>query len=118
MKKWSPNTRIGFVTIILILGPFLIGAGQYIIIGLTTWFPTLDIIPLGRFFVVAGLLEFGLGYILADAYTAEYRHRTKMVEGPLPLKEQEVVRFRKWPLWIAGITLLVIGILASFIFSF
>ncbi len=118
MKKWSNRTRIIALTSMFVLGPFLIGYGQFVVIALTPWFPTLQVLPLGRFFMIVGIIEALLGYILGDAYIAYYRHTHNSFKQPLPQTAIYETRLRRYPLYFGALFCFIIAIISSIIFWF
>jgi len=105
-------------TVLLIAVPAIVGFGQYLLIGYTSVFPSLDFIPLWRFFIIAALIEAVIAYFIGDAYTAEYRHRVKLFHQPLPAAEQTIIRNRRLPFLIGAGFNLVLGIVMGILMSF
>jgi len=104
--------------VLLIAIPAVIGFGQYFLIGYTSVFPSLDFIPLGRFFIIAALIEALIAYFVGDAYAAEYRHRAQLFRQPLPSAEQAIIRKRRLPYLIGAGFNLVLGIALGILMSF
>ena len=102
METRSTKTKLVVTTVAITTIPAILAIGQYVIIGLTPLFPSLDIIPLGRFFLAFAAVEFIIGYLRADSYSAYYRHANKMFDVPLPPLQQQIVKDRKAPWWLAA----------------
>jgi len=118
METRSTKTKLVVTTILITAIPAALAAAQYVIIGLTPLFPSLDIIPLGRFFLVCAIGEFIIGYLRADSYSAYYRHTKKMFDVPLPPLQQQIVKDRRNTWWLSSIIHVVASLVLSLAIGF
>lgn len=66
-------------------------------------------------FMFSGIVVFGVGFIIQDVYRAKIRHKTKNWNNPLPDTNIETAWKIFCPLFLGGLSSLVVGLIWYFI---
>lgn len=66
-------------------------------------------------YMFAGIVVFGVGFIIQDIYRARIRHKTKNWNNPLPDTNIETAWKIFCPLFLSGLTSIAVGLIYSLI---
>ncbi len=101
------KTKNVILALVLIFLPSILAVGQYLIIGYTSLFPSLDPLQLAPLFYFAALGEFLVGYVIGDLYVAKYRQTTKKWAEKLPDAQRVILWNKRASLWFSAAVLFI-----------